>query len=151
MKLDPIKIAEGRGWVHFKTGEDTVISCRTIEDVFPNCTPILKVEGVEITFPKTIVEALDRASVFSKRDNALDEEVSIVLENRHITIHSTSETGWFEEIAKIKYEGDPISFLITPELLKTILAETLTCTCGEKMMKFAGEDWEYVVMLRYTK
>ena len=55
------------------------------------------------------------------------------------------------EIAKIKYEGDPISFLITPELLKTILAETLTCTCGEKMMKFAGEDWEYVVMLRYTK
>lgn len=149
VKLNPKQIAEGNGWVHFRTDEDTVISCRIFSDKYPTTTgAILKVKGAEITLPETIDEMIDRASVFSKRESAFDESVSILIDNNRISIEAKSDAGWFKEKAAIEFEGETISFDITPSLLRNILKETRACVVNDTIIKFETKNWEYVAMLR---
>lgn len=150
VKLQPTQIAEGKGWIHFRTEEDTIISCRIFEDKYPDTSPYLKVKGVKITFPQTIKDVLDRAMVFSKREHLLDEIVNLTLDNRKLIISAKSDSGWFEEDVNFKYEGDKIVFSITPHLLKGILSETGECVLdeGKTKLMFEGDSWCYMTLLR---
>ncbi|KKK60644.1 hypothetical protein LCGC14_3022320, partial [marine sediment metagenome] len=149
IKLIPIHVSEGKGWVHFRSKEKTVLSCRIFEgDVFPDVSNALKVVGVELTFPKTIDDVLDRASVFAKRRHNLDESVVITIEKNRLKIKAKSDTGWIEEETNIRYNDDPLEFSFTPFLLRDILKETHAFILGEKALKFEGAGWEYVAMLR---
>lgn len=149
LKLNPIKITMGEGWVHFKTEGGTIMSCRILEDVFPDTKSILIVDdGIEITFPKTINEILDRASVFKKQDGASVAEVSVIIEKNCIKIKSNSDTGWFEEESHIKYTGNKLEFSITPSLLKNILNTIKTCTFNGRILKFVGDNWEFVTVVQ---
>ena len=152
VKLNANEIAEGDGWIHFKTEEGTIISCRIFEDDYPDITEFLEVEGVELSLPRTLDKILDRASVFSKRDHLLDESVVITLGEspNKIKVRAESPTGWIEEEANIKYNDEPTTFSITPYLLKGILAETTTCILCENRLKFSGDGWEYVTVLKET-
>jgi len=147
-KLPITKIAEGDSWVHFKTNEDTIVSCRIFEDKFPDTSPLLKVEGEEIAFPKTILDILDRAMVFSKREHTLDEIVKISLSGKKIRIHSESEVGWFEEVDRLgeRIEGELI-FSIVPSLFKNILTRTKVGALTDRMIKFAEDNWIYITSL----
>jgi DNA polymerase III sliding clamp (beta) subunit (PCNA family) len=148
LKLEPERIALGNGWVHFKTAGGTEISCRVFEDIYPDTKPFLKVEGTKITLPNTIIQVLDRASVFAKRDNSTEEFVTITLDPKRSEIKSQSEAGWSKERIDVVFEGDPIAIFITPSLLKDILGETQECVYNERVLKFEGEGWVYIVALR---
>ena len=150
VKLKPTQIAEGKGWIHFQTEDETIISCRIFEDKYPDISPFLKVKGIKITLPQTINEVLDRAMVFSKREHLLDEAVTLTLENRKITISAKSDSGWFQEDVNMRYEGEKIQFSITPHLLKGILSETGECILddGKGKLSFEGENWQYMTLLR---
>lgn len=147
-KLNPTHVANSNGWIHFKTKEDTIISCRIFEDVYPDIAPHLKVKGNEIAFPASVKESLERAEVFAKRQNYLDAEVSILIKENRIKVKGQSESGWFEEEINMKYSGDPIEFRITPFFLKDMLNQTSTAIISESKIKFTGEDWQYVAVLR---
>ena len=149
-KLKPVQVAEGDGWMHFQTEVGTVMSCRIFEDEFPNINSHLEVEGVQITLPRVMNEIMDRAEVFAKRDYMLDESIEITLENKHIRITAKSDTGWFEEEMPIRYEDSPVSFSIAPYLLKGILEETLVGVLSENRLRFEGEGWIYVTVLKET-
>lgn len=148
VKLQPVKIAEGKGWIHFQTEQGTVISCRVFEDNFPKLDSMLNIKGERITFPANLAEVLDRARVFSKRDNILDESITITLSEKRLKIRAEADTGWFEENVNFNYKGEPITITITPYLLKEILSETLDCTLGTRMLKFEGTGWVYATALR---
>ena len=148
VKLDPTQIAEGNGWIHFKTEEGTIISCRIYEEAYPDVTKHLKIKGIKIEFPKSIDEVLERAGVFAKRDSFLDENVNISMKDDKIKISAKAESGWFEETLNMRYAGEAVSFDITPYLLKDILKETLVCTLGEGKLVFEGSDWKYLSALR---
>lgn len=148
VKLNPTHIAEGNGWVHFKTSEETVISCRIFEDSYPVTESFFKTKGIEITLPKTTLEIIDRAAVFAKRDHILDEVLIVTLENKRFKIRAESTNGWIEEETNIKYSGDVISFMITPYLLKGILSETLVCHYCKDRLLFVGENWKYLTILK---
>jgi len=149
IKLKPTHISEGKGWVHFRSEEKAVLSCRIFEDdVYMEVNNALEVVGIELTFPKTIDEVLDRASVFAKRQHILDESIVITIENNRLTTKARSDTGWIEEVINIKYNDDPLLFSFTPSLLRNILKETHTFILGEKALKFEGAGWICVSMLR---
>jgi DNA polymerase III sliding clamp (beta) subunit (PCNA family) len=148
IKLNPISIAESKGWIHFKSLNGTIISCRTFEDTYPNTSHVLEGKGTKLTFPKTILDIVERASVFSKREHVLDESIEITIGNNKIEVSSKADCGWFKEEANIAYDKKPICFCITPYLLKDILAETLECIVCENKLKFEGDNWVYVTMLR---
>ena len=150
LKLNITHMAKGSGWAHFKTDEKTEISCRVFEDDFPDLSDFLALEGEQIQLPKRISEILERAEVFSKRDIVLNESVNIKITNGSITIRSQSDSGWFEEKAKIKYEGDDLEFDVAPYLLKNIIEETKECIVGENALSFQGGDWVYISALHAT-
>lgn len=161
IKLEPAEFTKGKGWVHFRKGkgwvhfrtkEGTVFSGRIFTDDFPNTGGLLKVEGKEITFPKTVNDILDRAAVFAKRDHFLDESIDIHLEENQIKVSCKSETtsAWFEETANMRYKEGPVSFSITPYLLRSILLQTQNCILGENCLKFQSDKWEYIAVLSNT-
>lgn len=140
MNPSPTQISEGKGWIHFKNEEDTVMSCRILEESFPNIMPFMEVEGKTIHLPKTINAVLDRASVFYKRDHDLDEKVIITLKDNSFRVKASADpggtTGWFKEEVNMVYEDVPVTFSITPYLLRDILKETSACILSNEKMKF---------------
>lgn len=152
IKLNPIKISSGEGWVHFKTEAGTVMSCRLFEETFPETSKLLKVDGLEFAFPRTINKILDRASIFSKQENsALSNDITVVLEKNRIKISSKSETGRFQEEANVKYNEEKLEFNVVPSLLKNILSSVLNCTFNGNLLKFVGENWQFITIVKVGK
>lgn len=149
VKLNPNGIAVGKGWVHFRTKEKTIISCRILAEEFVQTAPLLRLQGTEVFLPAGLDEVLDRATVFSKRDHLLDEEVLITIKNKKLIMEAKSESAWFKEEVDINFNSEPLTFSITPYLLKGILSETSACELSDKKIKFKGPKWIYVGLLRY--
>jgi DNA polymerase III sliding clamp (beta) subunit (PCNA family) len=148
IQLKPVQIAEGRGWMHFRTETGTVLSCRILEfDKFPNTLPFLNVEGERIVFPRTISEVVKRAEVFSKDLNSNLDVLQVEIADNLLVIKAKTSIGRFEETVNMKYKGDPIIFQINPGLLQGILSETQEAILSEKMILFNGEGWKHLVML----
>ena len=150
IKLKPIEYCESEGWVHYKTAEGTVLSCRIFEDKFPSVDNLLPVEGETITFPEKIIEMLDRAGVFSQREHSLDESITIQLENKKLKVKSESDNGWYEEEVNLRYTGKPLSFNVTPQLLQRMLEKTQQCIVSTTInrIRFETDKWEYIAVLR---
>jgi DNA polymerase III sliding clamp (beta) subunit (PCNA family) len=151
LKLKPVKIAEGDGWIHFQTKEKTEISCRIFEDEYPDISPFEMVEGISLSFPKSMQEILERAWVFAKRDHILDEQITITFAENRMKVKSKSETGWIEDEVNVKYDDTPVEFSITPYLLQDILKETNEFILSDNALKFEGEGWQYISALRHIK
>jgi hypothetical protein len=150
VKLKPTKIAEGKvpGWMHFQTNEGTIMSCRIFnDDEYKDTSPYLNVEGVEVTFPASIEEVIDRAAIFAKREHVLDESIDIKLEKNRLKIHSECTGSKFDEEINMDYKDIPTKFSIKPYLLKGILSETKTFILCETRLKFEGQDWLYITAL----
>ena len=148
VRLEPDQIAFTEGWVHFKCESGTEISCRILTEEFPDTAAILKVEGREIQLPKVFDVAVDRAMVFAKRQNALEEIITIQLDKNRLTLSAKSETSRFEEVLNVRYTDEKIKMFVTPSLLKDILTKTQICEITEDKLIFKGENWIYITMLR---
>jgi len=101
-------------------------------------------------FPDNLKEILDRAIIFTEEENVANSYVDIEVEARKIIVKSKSETAWFEESSRIKYDGEPVSFTITVKLMADILSLTNECILLDKMLRFTGENWVYLTTLRAT-
>jgi hypothetical protein len=151
VKLNPVKLAEGTGWIHFKNELGTIISCRIYEDKYPDISQFLPIKGNRVVLPQTANDVLERADIFSGGDHILDGSVTIKLEANKFKISARTDDGWFKEEVNMEYDHDPITFSITPYLLKRILSESADCIISKDKLKFQGEGWQYLTMLRYNK
>jgi DNA polymerase III sliding clamp (beta) subunit (PCNA family) len=152
IKYDIKQVAEGDGWIHFKTEDGTIFSSRIFEGSFPDVGKFLEFDGVEIVFPKNAIQALERARVFAKSDVG-DEFASVDVEisETGLTFASKDTSGWFEESAKSKYKGDPIKFTTGVDFLINLLGQVTSCIFGEDKIKFTGEKWAHVVATTNTE
>jgi DNA polymerase III sliding clamp (beta) subunit (PCNA family) len=146
-KYDIKYITRGEGWVHFKTDEDTVFSCRIFEDNYPESSHIINFSGKSIRLPKKLPEVLDKAKIFAKKEFEEDSEVNIKIEDGWMTVSAEATSGWFEETIRIKYKDEPISFIAHPTFLAEMLGKVQNCILGEDLMKFEGSNWVYVTSL----
>lgn len=150
-KLDPkpTRIATGKGWIHFRNKNKTIISCRILnQDTYKDLSSYLNVKGIRITLPDNVSDILSRAVIFAKRDHILEEKVYITINKDVLKMKASSPSGWFrEETVMPTFKGDPINFVITPYLLKGILAETGGCEVTNNRIKFEGTNWVFVSVL----
>lgn len=149
-KINVTKIAEGKGWIHFKSKEGTIVSCRTFKETYVDTTAFLKPlkKGIHIQLPNSLKDVLDRAIIFAKRSQMIDESIDVDIYDKTLLVKSKSETSWFEETVPIKYDGPSVTFAVTPYLLKDIITQTNECVLTGNMLNFKGEDWIYITMLR---
>ena len=139
-----------KGWVHFKTKEETIISCRIYEDNYPDISMLSQIEnGKKIKFPKSLGEILERANIFAKVENSSLIDISITDDKLKIMAKGDG-SGWFKTEVNMQYSGDPFSFQINAMFLKEICDKVQTCIISENKMKFQGDNWEHVLCLQAT-
>lgn len=131
------------GWIHFSDGEDLIFSCRIIEDEYPDLEIFLKVKGSTITLPKQLNEIMDRSNIFNSR-------VQINILKNWCKVRAASDTGWIEEMVRIREKKD-ISFYINSQMLKLILKISNKLTVGKQSLKFEMEDFVHVIALETSQ
>ena len=149
--LNPVQIANSEGWVHFKNEIGTIISCRVFDDKYVNIDKFINIKGIEIKFPNSLLEVLDKAEVFSKRDFSLEETVSINIEDKKLKISSKSDVGWYKDELPIHYRGKSFSFSVSPASLKVVLDETKNAVISEKFLSFTGKNWKYISIILWKE
>lgn len=145
----PTYIAITEGWVHFKTREGTIFSCRVFQEKYMDITILFKVDKkMEIKLPSTLPEILSRAHVFAEQDFLLDEQVHIEIANNKMKVRGEGDRGWWEEETNIRYkESIPLCFSINPSFLQDSINKIKHCFIGKDKMLFEGEDWEHILAL----
>lgn len=148
-KYDIQQVATGQNWLHFRTEDETVFSCRVFEGEFPDVTQHFQItNGTEIQFPsKTTMEALERAQVFAQQpSNSGDLAiVSLNLQEKELVLQARGTSGWFQETVRTKYAGTPIEFSIGIDFLLDLLNRIPACIYDGNKILFQGENWKHVV------
>ena len=144
IRINPTKVADGNGWIHFKNEEGTVISCRILNEEFVPVSEHLKdgKNGVDVEFPKELVATLDTAEIFA--ENYL---VKITITKKKLIVTSQSQMASFKEELDLPTKVEPFAFQITPYLLKDILKQISSCTIYSNRLIFKNERWVYMTEL----
>ncbi len=146
LSLDMTEFGEAENWIHFRNSSGLVLSIRRWEESFPKISKLLRVEGIETSFPKGLIEAAEKASVFSI-DNAEDNEVIISLQPNRLQITGVGATGYYKEIKKIRYKGQSLSFKIAPDLLIDLVRRHSSYEISTDKLKVTTGKYTYVTVL----
>lgn len=137
-------------WMHFRSSNGLCISCRRYEEEYHDLSPFLKMEGDVIVLPKGLAEAADKAEVFSA-ENTDTNQVKVTLKPGKLRIKGTGVTGWYSESKSIKYDGVPMTFMISPKLLSEITKRHNKCRISKKHLMVDGGKFVYCTCLEMPK
>ena len=150
LKYKLLKYSISGAWIHFQCEEDALISCRLYDDDeeygHDMITKLLRVKGKEIEFPKSIVEMIDRAKLFSKDELGIDEFINVEVTKNTLQISGSGEYGWIKEKTRIKFD-DELSFRIQPDLLCGLLKQNANCLIGKSSIKISGTGFKHIICL----
>lgn len=144
--LDMTEVGETNDWLHFRNPAGLLFSCRRYLDPFPNIAEWLSVDGKEIALPKGLIEACDRAGVFSE-ENADNDEITVIIQRGKIKVKSQGVTGRYYESKEISYDGDAMDFTISPQLLSELTKKYNSCIVGKDRIKVEGDRFVYVTAI----
>ena len=139
-------VSESRTWVHFKNPTGLVLSVRREVMDYQDLDPILDFAGTPTTLPGGLAEAVEKAEIFSA-DNADNNVVQLALKGGELRLRGEGGSGWFEERKQVKWDGDPLAFVIAPQLLVDITTRTNDCFIAPGRLKVDGGKFTYVTCL----
>jgi len=147
-ELDVKEFCETDNWIHFRTKDKTVISCRRWLEPYKSegITKLLEITGTKSVLPKGLAEAAQRAEVFSK-ENPDNNLVQVMLMPGKLRIKGDGVSGWYSETKKLKYKGPKLDFYIGPELLVNLTQKHNECEVSNKHLKVGGAKFTFVACL----
>lgn len=135
-------------WVRFRTDEGTVVCARTASGTYPRLDDLYEVPGRAIALPEALRATIDRALVFARRDNRIDEEIQVTMAPGKIVVRSSYGGGKFSETVANRGQDVEGSFSIHPSFLMAALDGKSSCVLGESRIKFSTNSWAHVIALR---
>ena len=147
IKFEITKMAQGNGWVHFKTEAGTIFSCRIFEDEYPPIEEIISFPGELLELPKSLNLVLDRAAIFAKTEFDMDSLVTINIVDGVMEVKADGNSSWFEEVMRTKYKGEAIHFKTNPAFLSAMLGKVESCIFGQGRIRFESASWKHVIAL----
>lgn len=141
------EVGETKGWVHFRNAAGMVLACRRYLDDFPDCGPWVKAEGVKASLPKGLVEAAQRAAVFSEENGKDEDYITVTLRPNKIRVRGVGVTGEYSEPKAVLYDGPEMEFLIRPAMLAELVNRHPECVVTHNSMRVDGGPWVYVTCL----
>lgn len=145
-----VKFGETSNWIHFRTAEDRVISCRRYMDEYPDLSKVFSAKGTAITLPKGLPAAVTRASTFTAEGSnsvVARDLVQINLEHGKLHIVGEGANGWYKEVEKLEYAGPDLKFSISPHMLSVIFKRTSSASITDKRISIAGDGWRMAFSL----
>jgi hypothetical protein len=141
--VDTTEWSESENWLHFRNAAGSVLCCRRYAETYPDFGNHLEVEGHEVSFPKILDKALDKAQIFSAED-PIENKVTVSLSPGRLRLEGKGPLGSYREQKKIEYDGIELSFLIEPRLLLEIAAKSDKCVVGKTRIKVDTGKFVYV-------
>jgi len=137
------------GWLHLRTAEDKVVfSTRTFEPEFPDLLRHLAIRGKSFTLPDGLGGAIEKACVFVQElDFESDRVVEIAVKEGGMRVSSKGPNGWFKEVLKSEYKGDPFKFSVNPIWLMEAYALLRSCEVTDAHIRLEGTDFIHMIML----
>lgn len=146
VNYDMVEFSIGDNWIHFRDNEGVIYSTRLFKEKYPKLDDIAEFNGIETEFPAGLIEATQRAEIFSNTD-AMNNTVVIDLAKDKMTLRGEGDYGWYEEEGVIDYTGKPVKFRVVPALLKTLLANTNICEISDFRMKITSDSFTHIICL----
>lgn len=140
------QVAMTKSWIHFQNQDGLIFSARKYMEDYPPLDRVLDFEGHPIVIPKGMSEASERASVFAL-DKSGEPLVSVRLSNGVVRLGGEGLSGWYRETRKVAYDGPPMEFMISSDLLKHISERYQEAQITDGKLKVTGGHWEYVTVL----
>ena len=148
-EITQVAVGEIGEWARFLTADGGILCARLKTGSFPDLTGIFEISGDEIALPEALAGSIERASIFAKREDRLNEEIQVALRPRQIVVTAQCDGGQFEEVVASPAQTAEAKFSIHPEFLLATLREGVSsCMLAKSMVGFSGEHWRHVVALR---
>lgn len=144
------EVAITKAWTHFRNQAGLIFSCRKYVEDYPPLDRLVELDGHPITIPKGVKDASERAAVFAS-DKSGDPLAMVSISSDAIRIRGEGLSGWYEESKSINYEGPPLRFSISPDLLRYISDQYSEAHISPDRLKVSGNRWEYVTVLGTTE
>lgn len=138
-------VSEGKNWIHFRADKIT-ISCRRWVQDYIDLDELMDFQGRKTTLPGGLAEAVDKAEIFST-DNASENQVLVRIKDGKLRLKGEGAHGWYEEMKKIEYSGEPIQFMVPPKLLIEITKRTNDCEVTAERLKIDAGKFTFVACL----
>lgn len=130
VSLDMTEFSETPSWIHFRNSTGLVLSCRRYLEEFPDLSRFLNSEDTSpVVLPGGLAEVVALAEVFSV-ENTTGNVIAVDLRQDRVVFEGEGASGWYKEMKKITYAGDPIRFIISPKLLLEVTKKSNNCSVG---------------------
>lgn len=148
IKFNPTEYNLSESWTAFTNFEENIVfRCRNIADDFnKDLDKFFSVTGNKVKLPKRFNEIVDRSQIMAGLDKEGDKFIRIKVHNNELICESKGDRGFIEEKVRVRYEGDSIDFMTSPEFLKDILIHLKEMIVGERLY-FEGENFKHVICL----
>ena len=150
VKHKMIKVQQHQAWAHFKDADGIVFSTRLVDVDFPDGLDkyIDEMEGVEVTLPPGVAEALQAVMVFSPGEEVYEREAEIRFKKGKIVCRSQNDRGWIERTVATKGVTTGIPTLwVNPLFFIDILQRLSSCVVGDGKAMFTAENFQHVIIL----
>jgi DNA polymerase III sliding clamp (beta) subunit (PCNA family) len=118
-KYNVVKYCLTKSWLHFKTKDNIIFSCRPVAGDFIDYDKLFEgFKGIKFKIPNELLEIISTVGVITEENLARDRKMDITLENDTLTCRAETPEGWIEKtMKKVGYEKSKRSFIINPVLL----------------------------------
>ena len=144
--LGVTEVSETPTWIHFRNPGGLIISLRREFGDYVSTQNIFDVDGTRITLPGGLSEAVEKAQIFAA-DSADDNIVFVSLKNNQMCLSGLGAFGWYKELKKVTWPGDPLHFSITPQLLVDITNKANECVIAPGRLRVDGGKFLYITCL----
>jgi len=145
--LDMSKFSETKHWIHFRNSSGLILSCRRWIEDFPKLSELLQVKGTPTKFPKGLIEAVEKAEIFSA-ENVEDNKVIINLRLNKLRITGRGASGYYQEVEDIKYKGKSLSFRVAAGLFADLIRHHNSCEITPDRLKVVTGRYSYITVLQ---
>lgn len=145
--LGMTEFSETDGWLHFRNHDKLILSCRRYLEVYRDVGPFLEIKGEPAALPKGLKEACETCEIFSK-ENTDANKVLVTLRPGKVSVRADGITGGYDSgKLKVRYDGQPLEFLVAPRILMSLTEKHRECEVTENRIKAQTENYVWVSVL----
>ena len=152
-KFAVVDISTTEGWIHFTTESGTQVSCRAYYEGQEGVeiSQLITAEGAEVgPLPKDLEGALERSDIFASAKTGTETTigevaVDVAIRDNWCFVKCESAVGKYQEKVRIDYSGEPVAFMVAPELLRDAMKYQRVLSVCEGFVKLQDEHFTHVV------
>lgn len=138
--INPVEYSGSKSFFHFRDKDGAVVSVRKVTGVYPvEYMDMFDFKGIVFSIPQTekTVGAIEMLSVFVDYKSP---SVIVNVQKGVCIISASNGRGSSKFKVGIKYNGNPFSFQIGPDVLSELLKHSTDITIGDNIAKIVSDD-----------